>query len=142
MAPGFAVGLSIGRIGCLLAGCCFGRPTLFPIALVFDDFACAARPIGVPLHATQLYESAGAIVLGIALWWTPNKPVAGLRFAALLLGYGLLRAGLETLRFDYRGWVGGVSAPTIASLLAAIAGLLLLGRIAITWRHMFAARPQ
>jgi phosphatidylglycerol:prolipoprotein diacylglycerol transferase len=62
-AVGAALGLSIGRLGCLLAGCCFGRPTLFPIALVYTNFRAPARPVGVPLHATPIYASAACAAI-------------------------------------------------------------------------------
>ena len=61
-APGIALGHVVGRLGCLFAGCCFGKPTNVPWAITFTDpFARAnvGTPLGVPLHPTQLYE-AGA----------------------------------------------------------------------------------
>jgi len=125
-APGVAAGISVGRVGCLLAGCCYGQPTLFPIALVFDDLGTAARPIGVPLHATQVYESVGAAVLCVILWRLPSEP-RGLRLAALGAGYGLLRCAVELLRADYRGYVWGVPATALAAgLLAVVAGAMVL----------------
>ena len=61
-APGIALGHVVGRLGCLFAGCCFGKPTIVPWAITFTDpFANAnvGTPLNVPLHPTQLYE-AGA----------------------------------------------------------------------------------
>ena len=34
-APGIALGHVVGRLGCLLAGCCFGKPTTVPWAITF-----------------------------------------------------------------------------------------------------------
>jgi phosphatidylglycerol:prolipoprotein diacylglycerol transferase len=66
-APGIALGHVVGRLGCLLAGCCFGRQTTVPWAISFHDpqaFAVAGTPLGVPLHPTQLYEAgAEALIL-------------------------------------------------------------------------------
>ena len=124
-APGAALGIAVGRIGCLLAGCCFGRPTLFPIALVFEDFDTSARPIGVPLHATQVYESLGALVLAVMLFGVRvRRP--GMRVAAFAAGYGLLRAAVELLRADYRGRLLGTSTTMVTALVAVVVGAALL----------------
>jgi len=49
LAPAVALGLAVGRIGCLLRGCCHGEPTSLPWGIDFGD--------GVPRHPTQIYES-------------------------------------------------------------------------------------
>lgn len=123
--PGVAIGVGIGRVGCLLAGCCYGQPTLFPIALVFENFDTAARPIGVPLHATQPYAAAALFLLGVLLWRLPVSP-RGLRFGAFLAGYGLLRSVVELLRADYRGWIGGVPATQLAAAVTACVGIAIV----------------
>ncbi len=59
-APGIALGQAVGRVGCLLAGCCYGKPTDLPWAVTFTDPLAASNvgtPLGVSLHPTQLYES-------------------------------------------------------------------------------------
>ena len=67
-APGIALGHVIGRLGCLFAGCCFGKPTTCrgpsrsPIQFAAQN---VGTPLGVPLHPTQLYE-AGAELLILA----------------------------------------------------------------------------
>src|SRR6478735_6528164 len=72
-APGIALGHSVGRLGCLMAGCCFGRPSSLPWAITFRDPAAAANvgtPLGIPLHPTQLYEAgAELLILGFLLLW-------------------------------------------------------------------------
>jgi len=69
-APGIALGHAVGRLGCLMAGCCYGRETHVPWAITFTNPEAAANvgtPLGVPLHPTQLYESAAGLVIFIAL---------------------------------------------------------------------------
>jgi phosphatidylglycerol:prolipoprotein diacylglycerol transferase len=69
-APGIALGHVVGRLGCLMAGCCFGRPTSVPWAITFRDPAAAANvgtPLGVPLHPTQLYEAGAEAVIFVIL---------------------------------------------------------------------------
>ena len=69
-APGIALGYMVGRLGCLMAGCCYGKPTQVAWAITFTDPAAAMNvgtPLGVPLHPTQLYESlAGLVILVVA----------------------------------------------------------------------------
>ncbi len=58
LAPPIALGMAIGRVGCLLHGCCFGNPTTLPWGIDFGD--------GIARHPTQLYEMLfcfGAFVL-------------------------------------------------------------------------------
>ena len=70
-APGIALGHVIGRLGCLFAGCCFGKPTNVPWAITFhSEFAAqnVGTPLGIPLHPTQLYEAgAELLILGFLL---------------------------------------------------------------------------
>lgn len=120
-SPGAAVGIAFGRLGCLLAGCCYGRPTLFPVALIFDEYDAGARPMGVPLHATQVYEMAGLLMLAAVLWRV-RLSRHGMRFAVLLIGYGAIRSCIEPLRADWRGDVMGLPATQVAA-----AGLMLIG---------------
>ena len=56
-APGIALGHAVGRLGCLMAGCCYGRETHVPWGITFTNPEAAANvgtPLGVPLHPTQL----------------------------------------------------------------------------------------
>jgi hypothetical protein len=52
-APGIALGHVIGRLGCLFAGCCFGKPTSVPWAITFHNKYAeqnVGTPLEVPLH--------------------------------------------------------------------------------------------
>ena len=46
-----------GRIGCFMAGCCYGKPTDSIFGVIFTDATCQAEPLDTPLHPTQLYEA-------------------------------------------------------------------------------------
>src|SRR5512134_3939074 len=68
-APGIALGHVVGRLGCLFAGCCFGKPTSMPWGITFHN-EFAAQNVGttleIPLHPTQLYEAgAELLILGV-----------------------------------------------------------------------------
>ena len=69
-APGIALGHVIGRLGCLMAGCCYGRPTNVAWAITFTDPFAAANvgtPLNVPLHPTQVYEAGAELIILIFL---------------------------------------------------------------------------
>src|SRR5262245_2571009 len=84
-APGIALGYMVGRLGCLAAGCCYGRPTTVPWAVTFTDPAAALNvgtPLNQALHPTQLYESVAGLVIFLILVATERrgKPFAGRTF--------------------------------------------------------------
>jgi phosphatidylglycerol:prolipoprotein diacylglycerol transferase len=110
-APGIALGHVVGRLGCLMAGCCFGKPSSVPWAITFRDPAALANvgtPLGVPLHPTQLYEAgAEALILGFLLLMErqEERPFPGRTFWSYMLLYGLSRFVIEFYRGDNRGTV-------------------------------------
>jgi len=136
-APGIALGHVIGRLGCLLAGCCFGKPATVPWAITFTDPAAMANvgtPIGVPLHPTQLYEAgAEALILAFLLWWERRgRPFPGRTFWSYMLLYSVSRFVIEFYRGDSRGMVfDTMSTSQFVSVLLvplSIVMLILLAR--------------
>lgn len=127
-------GHAIGRVGCVLAGCCYGAPTSMPWGLVYP--AGSDAPAGVPLHPTQLYEAAFGVALGTVLWrMRAGRRFDGQVFATFLLAYPLFRSANELLRGDaVRGFVGGVSNGQLISL-----GLFALG-LTVWWARSRTAR--
>ena len=133
MAPGIALGHVVGRLGCLMAGCCYGRPTDVPWAITFTDPLAATNvgtPLGIPLHPTQLYDAgAELIILGLLLFTErKGRPFAGRTFWTYLLLYGVSRFVIEFYRGDAnRGTVlAGLSTSQFVSLLLVPASLLML----------------
>lgn len=133
-ALGLPLGLALGRTGCAAAGCCYGKLTSVPWAVVFTDPASLA-PLHVPLHPTQLYEALGALaVFGILFAARKRVAVPGTLFGIMLVLYGSLRFALETVRDDPRGFLGplsesqAVSAVLVACAAAAIARAKLAAR--------------
>ena len=125
MAPSVGFGHAIGRIGCLLAGCCFGVPTSGWWSVTFPPGSLA--PAGQPLVPTQIHEVLFNLILGTFLWFFPRRFV-GQRFALLLLLYGAFRALNETVRGDSaRGTVlGGLltNAQFTSLILACVAAAI------------------
>ncbi|MBW1917649.1 MAG: prolipoprotein diacylglyceryl transferase [Deltaproteobacteria bacterium] len=131
LAVGAPLGQSIGRIGCFMAGCCYGRPGDLPWCVTFTHPATLA-PQGIPIHPTQLYESLLALGnFGIILWLRQRKSFDGQLTGAYLALAGLIRFGVEFFRGDYRGPVLMAKMPltqVIALVLAVGVGGWLLWR--------------
>ena len=149
-APLVALGLAFGRMGCFLAGCCFGKVTDSPLGVRFPQYSDAYRhhrdlfpdllraqhdALGtyqsLPVHPTQLYEMAGALAIFAYLWFYRRKRIAyqGQALATLLTAYPALRFALEFLRDDARGGVWLSTSQWISlPLFAAGLGLAIYGR--------------
>ncbi len=78
-APGIALGHVIGRLGCLLAGCCYGRQRRCRGRITFTNPLAAANvgtPLGIPLHPTQLYDAGAELLILIVLLVTERRGTA------------------------------------------------------------------
>jgi phosphatidylglycerol:prolipoprotein diacylglycerol transferase len=129
VAPSLALGYAIGRIGCLLNGCCYGRECDLPWAITFPPESRGAPP-GVPRHPTQLYDSLLSLGWSVVLAWLfRRKKFDGQIFAIYLIGYALLRSLVEVFRGDYpQRYLGGWATPAQVvsmGILAAGVGLLV-----------------
>jgi phosphatidylglycerol:prolipoprotein diacylglycerol transferase len=127
-APGLALGHALGRVGCFMAGCCYGRPTGLPWGVRFPASALYAGPVDVPLHPVQLYEAGAELVLAAVAARLVGRVTRGGAFLAWLCGYAAVRLGLELfVRGDDRGAGAlGLSPSALLSLAAlAAAGLAL-----------------
>ena len=128
MVPGLAFGHAIGRMGCFAAGCCWGRETHVAWSVTFTDPAAhgfTGVPLNVPLHPTQLYEAAGATLIGGALLWAYLRPhAAGSVLGTYLVLYSSFRFAVEFFRDEGARTllIGGVvsTTQTVAVGLAAV----------------------
>ena len=124
LAPSIAVAQGFGRIGCFLAGCCYG--ICWGVTFPEGSFA----PAGVPLIPTQLISSAGDfIITGILLVYSKHNKKAGNVGILYMLLYGIGRFLVECLRSDDRGTVGLLSTSQFISI-----GIILLA-IILFFRH-------
>ena len=118
----FAVALpfsiAIGRVGCLVAGCCRGAPYDGPLAMAYDD--------GVLRHPAQLYEALFQLVAGYALLilWR-RKLLFGRLFAAYLVAYGVFRFATEFIRDTVKPFAG-LSAYQWMALAMVAAGSMAI----------------
>jgi phosphatidylglycerol:prolipoprotein diacylglycerol transferase len=124
LAPSIALGQSFGRVGCLMTGCCYGRPTDLPWAI---RFPLDHQTLGAPVHPTQIYESSLNLGLYLFLAWLyRRKKFDGQIFATYLICYAVLRSFVEFFRGDYPQYYGGVVTPAhIVSFAILATGLVL-----------------
>ena len=142
---GFAVplGLAFGRMGCLMAGCCFGETCSLPWAISFPWQSAAseaqykahllpsAHLWSLPVHPTQIYESAASLAIAAFcyVWLHPRKRYDGQVFAAFLALYAIARFLLEFLRADDRGGFLSLSTSQLLGIaLVAAAGAIHVAR--------------
>jgi len=117
------VSIMLGRVGCVLHGCCLGRvcePSWFTV----NDAAGAAR---WPAAWVELLFNA--VMLGVALMLRRRADLRGQLFHIYLMAYGLFRLAHEFLRATPQ-ILGPVSGYQIAAL-----GLVVLGAVGFVWRR-------
>ncbi len=131
------IGLALGRLGCLMVGCCFGRTSEVPWVLSFPPHSPASEwqfreklldtPLSesLPVHPTQMYESLAALAIAALtiLYVQGRKRYDGQVFVVFLIAYAASRFVIEFWRSDDRGgwlslstsqWIG------VAMLLVAL----------------------
>jgi len=122
--PEVSIAQGFGRIGCFLAGCCYGAVTHSPIGVVFPQGSLA--PAGVKLWPTQLMMSAGNfIIAGILILAAFKLKKRGQIGSLYLILYAIGRFGIEFLRNDHRGAVGVFSTSQFISLFIVVIGIAL-----------------
>lgn len=116
---------AFGRLGCFMAGCCYGIPYHGPGAVVFPENSFALP--GIKLFPVQLLEAGTLLVISLILG------VATLCFASdytielYLILYGVDRFLLEFLRYDSgRGIYGPFSTSQWISLFAVTAAVIVM----------------
>jgi len=103
IAPGIALGHSIGRFGCLFAGCCYGKACDLPFAIKFTN-PDGLAPLNVYLHPTQIYMVLSNFFLFfILMWLQKRKRFHGMVFLFYIMLYSAFRSGIEFFRGDFRG---------------------------------------
>lgn len=101
MLPSVALGIGITRIGCFMAGCCYGKPCDLPWAVQFPDGAPAVLRFGhVTVHPSQLYASAGGFfIFGLLLLWERRSNRPGETLGRFLILYGIQRYLVDFSRY-------------------------------------------
>jgi phosphatidylglycerol:prolipoprotein diacylglycerol transferase len=112
------------KLGCLLNGCCHGRPCSLPWAITFPEGARTAPP-GVPIHPSQLYEIGIMLIILFVFTRLRSDRWRGTRLLWFLLIYGFGRAATDFLRGDTESYLYP-GLLTLTQLLCIIAGVVAL----------------
>ncbi len=109
LALALPIAQAIGRVGCALGGCCYGKP--WPAGAAF----------GLTRHPSAAYEATGLLVLAAILYRLRDRTRApGQLFRGYMIGFFSLRVGLDAFRGDPRNFSAGLSWPQWFSLAVAI----------------------
>jgi phosphatidylglycerol:prolipoprotein diacylglycerol transferase len=140
-APGIALGYMVGRLGCLMAGCCYGKPTEVAWAITFTDPVAnlnVGTPLNIPLHPTQLYESLAGLIILVSLLAIERRGRAfpGRTFWLFVLLYSISRFIIEFFRGDDRGMP--LAMLSTSQLISIVLGPLA---IAMLWYLSRPAQP-
>jgi phosphatidylglycerol:prolipoprotein diacylglycerol transferase len=103
--PGLALGHGFGRIGCFMAGCCYGRECSTSVGVTFkSQYAhdLTGLPLGHPLHPVQLYEAALNFLNFLLLYLIlRRKRFDGQIFSFYIINYSVIRFFTEYFRGDH-----------------------------------------
>ena len=126
--PALAIGHALGRVGCFLNGCCYGRPAGDHLCGLAYPPVCEPGKLfpGVPLFPVQIIEAAALLAIwAVLLFAYPRRKKNGAVFALYLLLYPPVRFGLEYLRGDERqSWLA-LDVAQVTSLALFLVGLAL-----------------
>ena len=142
LAPSIALGYFFGRWGCLMNGCCYGRPTTLPWGIQFPK---GHETYPNYLHPTEIYDSLLNLSLYLSLAWLfRRRSFDGQVFAFYLIGYAALRSFVEYFRGDYTPvhYWGGLTPGQIVGIGIAFVGLLLLWKLPKNLPQIPAAGPN
>lgn len=125
---------AFGRMGCFMAGCCYGKAHDGLFSVSFTDPSCAADPLNTPLHPTQLYSSTMILaILVIILFVSRRKQFDGQLFMLYLMLYAIGRSIIEVFRGDLeRGFLidNMLSNSQFISILVFLTALFFYIRLA------------
>jgi phosphatidylglycerol---prolipoprotein diacylglyceryl transferase len=144
----FPLGFAVGKLGCFLAGCCYGRRCdgfpgvgFRPGSLAYqtqlrEGAILKGATSALPVQPTQLYELAfGLLLFGALVLLRRRRPPRGTLACAFLSGYALWRFGIEFFRDDpgRHGFNAGISDSQVMALVvfaaSAVAWVLLRQRV-------------
>ncbi|ADY73938.1 Prolipoprotein diacylglyceryl transferase [Desulfurobacterium thermolithotrophum DSM 11699] len=121
-----SVGLGFGRIGCTMAGCCYGKECDAPFAIIFHDPHSAA-PLGIPLYPTQpISSAANFLIAGILYLLYRRKKATGEIFGFYLIFYGIFRFLIEFWRATPKEILGMMSNNQVISIIMVATGLVIV----------------
>ncbi|MBI2350704.1 MAG: prolipoprotein diacylglyceryl transferase [Deltaproteobacteria bacterium] len=131
LAPGIALGQTVGTLACLLNGDSYGKPTNLPWAIVYTDSRSFA-PLNTPLHPIEIYEIVVYFFVFLVVWRTRGRySVDGSTFLTYVLGYSVARLLVEFFRGTPAIFAWGIPAAQVFSaalILASLTGFYILSK--------------
>ncbi len=129
LIPSVALAQGFGRIGCFMAGCCYGAETTnwFGVAFPYGSLA----PSGIRLIPTQLISSSlDFLLFAILIFYGKRKTAVGQIAAVYLILHSIGRFFIEFLRGDLiRGNIGIISTSQFISIWIFICGVCMLFKV-------------
>jgi phosphatidylglycerol:prolipoprotein diacylglycerol transferase len=143
VAPALALGAALGRVGCLLNGCCFGGPSDLPWAIRFPPGSIPwlrqvagglipdSATASLPIHPTQVYSAIdGLVLLALLSAYYPRRRRDGEVMALLMVTYPVTRFLIEGVRGDEGAFLAGLTMSQGISVLVFVCGLFSWYRLA------------
>ncbi|MDI6786157.1 MAG: prolipoprotein diacylglyceryl transferase [bacterium] len=127
VASSLVLGQSIGRIGCFLSGCCYGKPTQMLLGIKFSTYSVAYCHFGDnSLHPTQIYDSIASLLIFIILnWKLKYRSFAGEVLVWYLVLYPVARFVIELFRGDNPAFIFSLTMSQIISILLLLLSIFL-----------------
>jgi phosphatidylglycerol---prolipoprotein diacylglyceryl transferase len=121
ISPGIILAQAVGRVGCTLNGCCYGKVTDVPWAIVYTN-PSSEGPIGIPVHPTQVYEIIFNLIVFVLLLLLKKRLKAdGALFLIYLSLYSVWRIAEDFLRDGTPFLFGLHQAQVISIFVLAVA---------------------
>lgn len=150
LTPSIFLAVALGRIGCLMYGCCYGDPCTLPWGIAFGPESAAFHALAergflsrqatatMPLHPTQVYSAIDGLLLALVTYaYYPFRSRIGQVFALGMILYPITRFFIEFLRADELGQLGtGLTISQLLSLVMLAGGLSLAA-----WLHRRGETP-
>jgi phosphatidylglycerol:prolipoprotein diacylglycerol transferase len=129
LIPGLVIAHVFGRLGCLSAGCCYGKPTGSEWGIRLYSDLVEKQYQGIPLHPTQLYEASALFILFCGLLYVfRHKRFDGQVVLTYFMAYPIIRSIVEIFRGDL---IRGFVIDDVLSTSQFISILVFLGATAV-----------
>jgi phosphatidylglycerol:prolipoprotein diacylglycerol transferase len=137
LTPSLALGAALGRVGCHLNGCCYGRPTTLPWGVVFPPDSYAGLEYGnAAVHPSQLYLATTGLALFALAWGLRRRfRVPGTLFWLFIVAFALVRIPIDMTRaFEPQATLlrlgsWGVTESQLTSVAMALFATLMIVRL-------------
>jgi len=148
LAVALPLAMAISRIGCLMAGCCFGTPTNLPWAVHYDAASWAYQvhlsqglihlhdETSLAVHPAQLYQVIGCLIIAFFVWSTRKQwKSGGSLFLFSVLCYAVLRFFIEFVRAPETNFFTGQFFWGLKVIQWLIVGVIFPGLLVLIFRE-------